>query len=340
MKSLHAVTILWALCSIGIVVEGCSSDSSTPPSSVPTADAASSSSVTFTVPTSGGAVGVSVPSGATVSFAFPPSAAGKTLVLTPTDATSIGWAAGDFQDVIRMEPDGTQFVDPILVTASTGNVLVATFPTRAQQTAPEWLPLSADGKAAELRHFSTLAVVPLTCAFNAQSAAPACAQLPPNGGTELSVDCDLSKFCTHVSASCCVDPASSAKTCTLGANALKLSTASASGPAYCPIDGGTNDAATSDASVEAAADGSADGGVNGSCGTVMYSAGDGGSQSCTVSRSDGNATLSMVCTGGQAGYCSCYVNNAPYGQNFDFGNSPCAAPQLAMQQMMAYCGCP
>ena len=63
----------------------------------------------FTIPSTGGTASVALPGGAKVDFVFPASAGGKTVVLTPSDATSIGWPADQFAGVIKMEPDGTTF---------------------------------------------------------------------------------------------------------------------------------------------------------------------------------------------------------------------------------------
>jgi hypothetical protein len=273
--------------------------------------------------------------------------------------------------------------------------MLATFPTQAQKTAPQWLQLSPDGMGALLHHFSTLAIVPASCPYVKQSGSPSCAA----GGTELRLDCPLSQLCSNVAVSCCVDPGSSANSCDFGAANLQFgATAIDSGPSYCPVaDGGQQDGSTdagaADASagdtsvgqdsasvgdsavVEASASDSAggpdtasvgdssagpdaasggdgaadatppvdaagDSGVNGTCGTPTYSQGNLGPGGCVVSRSDGTATIGMVCTGGTGGYCQCYVNNTPYGQSFDIGQSPCAVMNIAVQQMQAYCGCP
>src|SRR5262245_28417622 len=77
------------------------------------------STVHFSVPDKGGTVEVKTRSGETLAFDFPASAAGKDIALTPSDAASIGWTAETFRDVIKMEPDGTQFADPVLVRATT-----------------------------------------------------------------------------------------------------------------------------------------------------------------------------------------------------------------------------
>jgi hypothetical protein len=357
--------------------------------------------VTFTVPPSGVAVSVSTASGNTVSFGFPASAAGKTIALTAADPTSIGWTASDFADVIRMEPDGTQFADPVIVRPSVGGVMLATFPTSPQKTSPQWLQLSPDGQGALLHHFSSLAVVPASCPYTSQRNASSCAA----GGTELRQDCALAQLCSNVTVSCCVDPSSTANSCDFGASNLQFGATAVGGPSYCPqVDGGQVDggqdasmddgaadsavsdtsvgqdsATTADSATEASASDSStaqdsasagdsaadatssdasdsggdsappadahayDSGVNGNCGSLSYTTGNLGPNGCIVSRTDGTATIYMMCMGASSTSCQCYTNDSshPYGPAFDIGSSPCGGQgQLAEQQMIVNCGCP
>jgi hypothetical protein len=71
--------------------------------------------VEYAVPSAGGSVMVSGKSGAQISFSFPASASGRMVTLTPTTASDIGRTDGQFAEVIRMEPDGSHFADPIVV---------------------------------------------------------------------------------------------------------------------------------------------------------------------------------------------------------------------------------
>jgi hypothetical protein len=425
MKSSRLASLVCAGWLVAVVIEGCSSDDNpgigegtgNDGGTVSVHDSATGATPThFTVPPSGGSVDVATPSGTKLSFDFPPSAAGKAIVLTPTDAASIGWAASDFKDVIKMEPDGTVFADPVIVRPSSGGVMLATFPTKAEKSPPEWLALAPDGQGAELHHFSTLAVV-VGCDFSAEPSAPDCA----GGGTALSMACVLPQLCSSVSVSCCVGANSATHTCEFGAASLKVAISAlvSGGASYCPgvdsgladssidsgpavdaspqdattIDSGTSDSASADAtggdssedsgtsdsastdsastdsaSTDSAGDDSAssDGassndsassdagsdssssadagtdapsGANGNCGTPVYSQANLGPNSCTVSRTDGTATVYMLCT---ASACQCYMNdtNHPFGQSFASGAIECPQAQLAEQQMIVYCGCP
>src|SRR5688572_21573144 len=92
-----------------------------------------SQAVTYEVPVSGGTVEVMLPSGNSVHFEFPASAQGETITLTPENGESIGWTDGPFAEVIRMEPDGMQFADPIIITPSNKEALVFDFPSTGEK---------------------------------------------------------------------------------------------------------------------------------------------------------------------------------------------------------------
>ncbi len=347
MRTLRVVALSSCVCLIGALVYGCSSDDpvATSPGATPEAgtqpgtDGATTipPPVGYTVPAGGGAVDVPTASGKMLTFEFPPSAAGKAIVLSATDAASIGWTAGDLSDVIKMEPDGTQFADPVLVHSSTGGVLLATFPTSATKTAPEWLALAADGKSSLLHHFSTLAVVNASCAYTNDVASSKCT----NGATHLDLACDLPQLCSHVAVGCCAAPGAVANGCRFGSDALSFDTSAiSSASSYCAaVDGGSVTDAATDAPTDASPVATADAGTNGNCSLPQFMANDAGAGNCTLTRTDGTAAIKMICT---PSACHCYVNNtsAPYGADFGSGSANCGAPQLAQQQMVVNCGCP
>ncbi|HTM45806.1 MAG TPA: hypothetical protein VL137_12680, partial [Polyangiaceae bacterium] len=173
-------------------------------------------------------------------------------------ATDIGWAAGDFSTVIKMEPDGTVFADPVIVTSSTGELLALNLPSSATQSKPELLPLASNGAGLELSHFSYLAFVPAInwCESSGWSDTPNSPQCSNAGAatTLRSFGCKNYRFCSIITASCCVEPgdASAAATdgCSLSSAQLGYSfiTTDSNGGQYpycdTPTDGGGGDAGT------------------------------------------------------------------------------------------------
>jgi hypothetical protein len=159
-----------------------------------------------------------------VGFNFPASAAGLDIILTPTTAQSIGWD-NRFDDVIRMEPDGTTFADPIVITPSNKNVMVFDFPSSTGKSGAEGLALASNGQGLLLNHFSTLVVVPpgvscdSTSGWNAQPNAAACAG-SGSDSTLITFACKAYAYCLFVDAQCCAPPGSTA--CELGMSNLTL----------------------------------------------------------------------------------------------------------------------
>ncbi len=199
--------------------------------------------VTYSVPEGGGSVDVKTASGNVLTFEFPASAAGKTLTLTPSTATSIGWGK-QFDDVIRMEPDGTQFADPVRVKPSKKNLLLLSFPNQASKSAGEGLPLAASGDALELSHFSTLVVVPPGSSCNTNSGwevingAVECQAFGAKS-TYVGFGCTDHAYCLKINAHCCALPGSTE--CQLGDADLFLQYQTGTGPSYCgPSDAGTD----------------------------------------------------------------------------------------------------
>lgn len=171
--------------------------------------------VTYTVPDGGGVVEVNTGS-IKVAFTFPASAAEQKVTLTPGAAGDIGWPEDEFEAVVQMEPEGLVFDDPVLVRPSSGQVLVLTFPTLSERSQPEPLPLAPNGNELELRHFSTLTVVPLSKSSGWSFTRPRPGSVPcsdplSNGVTFASPD---TRFCWQVGVSCC--PAPETEACLLG----------------------------------------------------------------------------------------------------------------------------
>jgi hypothetical protein len=211
--------------------------------------------VSFTVPTAGGTISVTGDSGHAIAFAFPASAAGRNITLSVSSASAIGWPAGSLEDVIQMEPDGTVFDDPVVVTPESGNVLAFSFPSSATQTAPEGLSLNAEGTGILLNHFSTLAFVPVAQSCEGASGwvvaddSSACADF---ADTQLiTFSCDGSSFCYQIEASCCAPL--DAQGCSLAYPAVQVSythTGSNGGEyPYCGSDDAGAGSDTGDASV-------------------------------------------------------------------------------------------
>src|SRR3954471_14097156 len=101
--------------------------------------------VDFKIPKKGGSVTVMGPGDTQIDFHFPANAAGTMVTLTPISAAEIGWPADQFAQVIRMEPDGTKFAEPVVIRPSTGDGIVLDSPSSSSQSTPEGLPLNEAG---------------------------------------------------------------------------------------------------------------------------------------------------------------------------------------------------
>lgn len=176
-------------------------------------------SVTAMIPAQGGEVPITLPSGQIVSFAFPASSAGQEVTLTATDATSIGWPAGQFTDVITMEPDGLTFADPVVVRLASKSLIVLDFASSGEKGPGQGLPLNQAGDGLLLTHFSTLAVVPSgktcdsTSGWHGTADDARCAAFAP-ATTYMDFGCKGYNFCQIIMAHCCALPG--AVDCQLG----------------------------------------------------------------------------------------------------------------------------
>jgi hypothetical protein len=182
-----------------------------PPPGEGGADAPSGATV-YTVPAGGGTVTVTMPSGNTISMTFAASAAGTTVTLTPATGTDIGWTAADFSDVLKMEPNGTTFADPVLVTSSTKDVLLYRFPTSGGKSAPTPLQLDTARRGFLLPGFSWLGIVEPSRSCGSTSGWI----LFPNGDSlcadagaatkRVSWSCSAYDYCHVITAGCCIAP--------------------------------------------------------------------------------------------------------------------------------------
>jgi hypothetical protein len=174
--------------------------------------------VKFKIPKSGGTTKVTLAGGDEVEFTFPGSAAGKEITLTPTTASSIGWPTDQFSAVIRMEPDGLKFQDPVVVKPSKGEMLLATFAESKDRKAGEMLELAKDqtGNKIEglaLHHFTLLGIIAaeFSCDdHNGWKATPNSAHCTNAGSstTYLEFNCDASPLCWTITGRCCAAPGS------------------------------------------------------------------------------------------------------------------------------------
>jgi hypothetical protein len=195
--------------------------------------------VEFTVPATGGSVTVTGKSGIQVDFTVPASAAGKKITFTPTTAAEIGWSDPNFAEVIRMEPDGSKFAEPIVVRPSSKALVVLDFPSSTTKSAPEGLALNAAKDGFLLYHFSTLVV--FSPEYNCESQqgwvktdettqAATCtdAAFP----VLLKLNCLTHPYCMQIDAQCCV--AEGETGCDAGSSSLSLtySRADESGAEY------------------------------------------------------------------------------------------------------------
>jgi hypothetical protein len=185
------------------------------------AGGAPSHAVTFTIPEEGGEVDVALPNGESVNFEFPASAAGRTVILTPTDGSAIGWGATEFPHVIALSPHGAEFEEPVIVRPSNRAVTMLHFTSEGQKTRPEILTGNPDGDGLELYHFSALAQFPKgSCVSDViWDLSPDC---PPSlfFTTYIHQSCKTMDGCFETSASCCVRPGET--TCGLGEGRFEL----------------------------------------------------------------------------------------------------------------------
>ncbi len=183
----------------------------------------------YVIPASGGTFSFT---GATTAleFTFPASAAGRTVNLSRATAADIGWADGTFSDVIKMDPDGTTFTDPVIVKPANNQVLLFSTHTGAKSTL-EALTLNAAGTGLQLRHFSALVLVPAgkqcdsTSGWSANANHVLC-QHESTKKTLLNYTCKGYSFCTLINAHCCVDSTTAAtrQDCQLGDSDLYVDT--------------------------------------------------------------------------------------------------------------------
>jgi hypothetical protein len=211
-------------------VDAGKSDSSTEPTvkdaSMPIAGEAApppKPPVEFMVPKEGGSVMVEGRNGMPVAFEFPPEASGMMITLTPTMAASIGFPESQFSEVIKLEPDGATFAEPIVVVPPSGDVIVMTFPSseNGEKTKPEPLDLAPDGSGFLLNHFSTLVVVApeKSCGdsggwkvSSAEASAEFCSD--PDYPIYIELDCHAYAYCAEIEAHCCAKERSTS--CHLG----------------------------------------------------------------------------------------------------------------------------
>ncbi len=171
-----------------------------------TEDPSAKTGVTYTVPSGGGSVDVKMPSGNVLTFTFPASAAGKTVTLTPA-ASLQGLVGKELKDILRMEPEGTTFVDPVVVRPSQGDMLLMDFGAAGATAPGEILALSPERGGFLLNHFSTLGVVfpQLFCNSGGWTTTPGSARCAGFGAAanEAKIKCDSNAFCFSWELSCC-----------------------------------------------------------------------------------------------------------------------------------------
>jgi hypothetical protein len=266
--------------------------------------------VDFRVPQGGGDVDVTLSSGESLKFEFPASAAGLDVTLTPESGSTIGWS--QFPEVIRMEPDGTTFDDPIVIKPSSKNVLVFDFPTSAQKSPAEGLALNGSGDGLLLEHFSTLVVVPpdVSCTsqsgWNATDNDERCSEFAP-ATTGIEYTCKAYEYCLIITARCCATQGKDA--CELGMDDLTLryQPADTNGGQYPYCDrgnggtGGTSGQGGTAGQGGVAGQAAASGSAGASTGGVAGAAGAGAGGAATGGAATGGAGAGTSGTAGTAG---------------------------------------
>lgn len=186
------------------------------------------SPVVYTVPSTGGSVTVTGMSGVKVDFQVPASASGKKITFTPTTAAEIGWNDPNFAEVIRMEPDGSKFADPIVVRLSSKALVVLDFPSSPSKSVPEGLQLNSTKDGFLLYHFSTLVVFSpdYDCesqegwiAADESETAANCTD--PEFPVMFKLNCLTHPYCLRIDAQCCA--AKDGTGCDIASPTLSLS---------------------------------------------------------------------------------------------------------------------
>jgi hypothetical protein len=192
--------------------------------------------ITYEVPKDGGKVAIKTDSGNEVTLTFPASAAGQSIGITPKSSADIGWTDGRFSDVIELTPNGLKLSEPVLVHSKQNDLMVLHLEeANGSKAKPEMLPLAANGKDLELRHFSAIAFVPpaFSCdrsnGWKASTGAAAC-QDAGAASTQLIFQCTALAYCVDVTSSCCVPPARANDGCRLGDAHLVFQVATVSNP--------------------------------------------------------------------------------------------------------------
>jgi hypothetical protein len=328
--------------------------------------------VEFTVPAIGGSVKVTGKSGIEVEFAVPASAAGKKITFTPTTAAEIGWSDHNFAEVIRMEPDGSKFAEPIIVRPSSKALIVLDFPSSPSKSAPEGLQLNPAGDGFLLYHFSTLVVFSpdYDCesqegwiAADAREQAETCTD--PANPVMLKLNCLTHPYCLQIDAQCCAPMG--ATTCDVASPTLSLSYSRAdeSGDeyAYCIAKEESNNTVSSSVCKQytvaacECGDGSAGskeclkdetgwgecscaGDVSNSDSTAIcpeWHEGDCSvtdALSCGCSTSDGDHTYTVSCDNTTG--CDCKVDDVVIA-NFSFEESACMGPDQIRERWFVHC---
>lgn len=210
------------------------------PASDAGADAPAVGAINFTVPAGGGNVDVNA-GGVKLTFTFPASAAGKNIVLTPTDAAGVGWTGAPFLGVVKLEPAGERFANPIVIKPGTKGAVgtMLAFPNSTAQGPASPLKITSTGDGFELTHFTALALLPpdKVCDSQGHQDTPCSSRCSSDtlalddagvcrgsdGGvaaagstTFRQVTCKGYTYCVIVNGSCCVDPSvDSGTACTL-----------------------------------------------------------------------------------------------------------------------------
>jgi hypothetical protein len=183
----------------------------------------------FEVPAGGGAFAYTTPSGATIMFDFPASAAGIDITLMPIHPDDLDWdhedVAGAISEVIELGPDGLEFDDPVEVVISGGALLAFTY--SELDGVPEPLELNGDGDALLLTHFSYLAIVAPNQSCQSESGwnDEADSQRCTSAGSATTYrhyGCKNYQFCYTIEAGCCVEPGDADVDCKLGDAELAL----------------------------------------------------------------------------------------------------------------------
>jgi hypothetical protein len=131
------------------------------------------------------------------------------VTLTPANGSDLGFDDGDFDALIRLEPSGTVFTDPVIVVPSDQAQSPLLFAGTSGPVPAEGMPYNAASGGYELSHFSWIGFSGYWCDTSQEWSSdvdPLWCMDEGVNSEDRHLDCVAKKFCITVTEDCCVDP--------------------------------------------------------------------------------------------------------------------------------------